>query len=52
MPRYYGNELDLTITQIRLIDADGDIAYSESRNIIKNASQGALLQIEAPIVEE
>lgn len=46
------DELDLTITQIRLIDTDGDIAYSEARNIIKNASQGALLQIEAPIVEE
>lgn len=46
------DELNLTINQIRLIDADGDVAYSEERYIIKNASQGALMQIEAPIVEE
>lgn len=46
------DELNLTITQIRLFDTDGEIAYSEERYIIKNASQGALMQIEAPIVEE
>jgi hypothetical protein len=41
----------LTITQIRLIDTGGDIAYQESRTIVKGEDQGALIQITAPIVE-
>lgn len=46
------DELAITITKIRLIDTNGETAYEEARNIVKSESKGALLQIEAPIVEE
>jgi hypothetical protein len=42
----------MTITKIRLIDADGDVAYDGDRSIVKSASEGALIQIDVPIMEE
>lgn len=41
----------LTITQLRLIDVAGDVAFSESRTMTKNADQGVLIQISVPIIE-
>lgn len=46
------DELNDTITKVRLIDNDGDIAYTGTRSIEKSASRGALLQIDVPLVEE
>lgn len=45
------DESELTITQIRLLDTGGDVAFTESRTITKSASQGALIQISVPIVQ-
>lgn len=41
----------LTITQLRLIDVAGDVAFSEARTMTKNADQGVLIQISVPIIE-
>lgn len=41
----------LTITEIRLIDTGGNLAFSEKRTIEKSEDQGALIQISAPIIE-
>lgn len=46
------DEVNMTITKIRLIDSDGDIAYEGNRSIVKSSSEGALIQIDVPIVEE
>ena len=41
-----------TITKIRLFDADGSVAYEGTRNIVKDSSRGALIQIDVPLNEE
>ncbi|MDD2979519.1 MAG: hypothetical protein PHN80_06050 [Hespellia sp.] len=46
------DEQNATITKVRLIDTDGTVAYSGTRSIVKDSSQGALLQIDVPLVEE
>lgn len=46
------DEVSMTITKIRLIDSDGEIAYEGNRSIVKSSSEGALIQIDVPIVEE
>lgn len=43
--------LALTITQLRLIDVAGDIAFTETRTMTKSADQGVLIQISVPIIE-
>jgi hypothetical protein len=46
------DEVNMTITKIRLIDSDGDVAYEGNRSIVKSSTEGALIQIDVPIVEE
>ena len=41
-----------TITSLRVIDIDGDVAAQKSENIIKAAGQGVLIKIELPITEQ
>lgn len=41
----------LTITKVRLIDADGTVAYLGDRSIVKSSTEGALMQIDVPIYE-
>ncbi len=41
----------MTITKVRLYDADGTEAYLGNRNIVKSSSEGALMQIDVPIYE-
>lgn len=45
------DESELTITQIRLLDTSGDVAFTESRTITKSAGQGALIQISVPLIQ-
>ena len=40
-----------TITSLRVIDIDGDVAAQKSDNIITAADQGVLIKIELPISE-
>lgn len=44
--------VNMTITKVRLIDSDGTIAYEGNRSIVKSSAEGALIQIDVPIVEE
>ena len=46
------DDLNLTITSIRLYDTDGDIAYEGARSIVKSAEMGAMIVIDVPIEEE
>lgn len=41
-----------TITSLRVIDIDGEVAAQKSENITKAAGQGILIKLELPIVEE
>ena len=45
-------DLSCTITSIRVIDTDNDVAAQKSESIIKAAGQGILLKFELPITEE
>lgn len=40
------------VTKVRLLDADGDVAYEGNRSIVKSSTEGALIQIDVPMVEE
>ena len=46
------DEMSITITKVRLLDADGDVAYEGNRSIVKSSTEGALIQIDVPMVEE
>ena len=46
------DEMSITITKVRLLDADGDVAYEGHRSIVKSSTEGALIQIDVPMVEE
>ena len=46
------DEMSKTITKVRLLDADGDVAYEGNRSIVKSSTEGALIQIDVPMVEE
>lgn len=41
-----------TITSLRVIDIDGEVAAQKSENIKKAAGQGVLIKIELPITEQ
>lgn len=41
-----------TITNLRVIDIDGDVAAQKTENITKAAGQGVLIKIELPINEQ
>lgn len=45
-------ELSCTITSLRVIDVDGEIAAQKSESITKAAGQGVLIKLELPITEE
>lgn len=45
------DEEAITITQFRLLDTGGEVAFTESRTITKSANQGALIQISVPLVQ-
>nr|DAM32640.1 MAG TPA: hypothetical protein [Caudoviricetes sp.] len=46
------DEIADTITKFQLLDADGDLAYEGTRSIIKDASEGALIMVEVPLIEK
>lgn len=46
------DKIAMTITKVRLLDADGDIAYEGDRSIVKKSTEGALIQIDVPMEEE
>lgn len=46
------DEASITITKVHLLDADGDVAYEGNRSIVKSSTEGALIQIDVPMVEE
>ena len=41
-----------TITSIRVIDIDGEVAATKSDSITKAAGQGVLIKLELPITEQ
>lgn len=41
----------LTITAVRLIDSDGEVAGQASENIVKNSTQGVISLWEFPLYE-
>ena len=41
-----------TITSLRVIDIDGEVAAQKSENIKTAAGQGVLIKIELPIIEQ
>ena len=41
-----------TITSLRVIDVDGEVAATKSDSITKAAGQGVLIQLELPIIEQ
>lgn len=41
-----------TITSLRIIDIDGEVAAQKSESITKAAGQGVLIKIELPITEK
>ena len=41
-----------TITSLRVIDIDGEVAAQKSENITKAANQGVMIKIELPITEQ
>lgn len=41
-----------TITSLRVIDIDGEVAAQKSESITKAAGQGVLIKLELPIKEE
>jgi len=41
-----------TITQLRVIDIDGEVAAQKSEKITKAAGQGVLIKLELPITEQ
>ena len=45
-------DLACTISRLRVVDIDGEIAAEKSENIIKAAGQGILIKLELPITEE
>lgn len=44
--------LACTITSLRVIDIDGEVAAQKSESITKAAGQGVLIKLELPITEE
>lgn len=45
-------DLACTITNLRVIDIDGEVAAQKSDNITKAKGQGVLIKLELPITEE
>ena len=41
-----------TITSLRVIDIDGEVAAQKSDNITKAAGQGVLIKLDLPITEQ
>lgn len=41
-----------TITNLRVIDIDGEVAAQKSESITKASGQGVLIKLELPIIEE
>lgn len=45
-------DIACTITGLRVIDIDGDVAAQKNESITKAAGQGVLIKIELPITEQ
>ena len=45
-------DIACTITNLRVVDIDGEVAAQKSENITKAAGQGVLIKLELPITEE